>query len=243
MRISKNLYLVGSGISGTFVSDELDCNCYAVDCGSELVLVDSGLGSHPEMIESNITNEGLDIKKLKKLLLTHGHADHMGGASYFAEKYGLEVFAPEREAGYIRTADEKMLGLDVARNAGYYPADYKLKGCRVDRGLGHGERFPAGGALWDTVGVAGHSIGGICYRCSLEDGVLLFTGDHLLFGGRISLQNIPGADVHEYARTTKLLAGLGADMLLPGHGLFCVKGGQSHADQCIKSFEGLFVPG
>lgn len=242
MRITDYLYMVGSGASGSFLSDELDCNCYVVDCGGELVMIDCGVGLHPEMIDTNIIAERLDAHRFIRVLLTHGHADHIGGCAYFAEKYGPLVCVPAAEAGYIRIADEKMLGLDIARNAGYYPVDYRLKPCRVDIELKAKDEFTVGKAEWLVFEASGHSIGGVCYLCRLAGKSLMFTGDHILFGGHISLQNIPGSDVHAYARTIKQLMGLDVDMLLPGHGLFCVKDGQKHIDKCAKAFENLFVP-
>lgn len=242
MKIYEDLYLCGSGISGFYSSDALDCNCYLLDTAEGLVMIDAGLGRKPELIENNIREDGGDLDRLSCILLTHGHADHMGGGSYFRRKYGAQVIAPVWEADYMEKADEEMLGLEAARHAGYYPRDYSLEPVKVDRKVGHGDTFRMGRYTFCFYEARGHSIGGVC--CAVTGGLktLFFSGDQIAFGGKISLQNIPGADVAAYSRTVKQLENVKADLFLPGHGLFCLKEGQRHINMAVRAFEGLYVP-
>ena len=64
----------------------VESNCYALVHEGEAVLVDAG--AHPDDIESAAEKRGL---KIKAILLTHGHFDHILGAQAIYEKYGVPV--------------------------------------------------------------------------------------------------------------------------------------------------------
>ncbi len=242
MNLGEGLHLVGSGQSGVGLTHDLDCNVYLIDGSDEVALVDAGIGLEPERIEEQITSTGVCPDRIKYLLLTHGHGDHAGGALYFKEKYNLQVIAPEAEAKYICAADEDALGLTVARKAGYYPADYSLVPCPVDRVVAAGDKITVGKITLTVFMAAGHSPGGVCYLGIIGGHRVLFVGDLVSFGGRISLQNIPGADVHAYSESVLQFEGLGIECFLPGHNLFCVSGGQRHLDAAAAAFKKLGVP-
>ena len=70
---------------------------------------------------------------------------------------------------------------------------------------------------------------------------MFFSGDQIQFGGKISLQNIPGADIAAYSRTVRQLKDVKADLFLPGHGLFCLKEGKKHIERAIRVFDGLIL--
>ena len=44
MKLLPSIYLVGSGSTGIYLTNYLDCNVYLVDCKTEYVLIDSGAG-------------------------------------------------------------------------------------------------------------------------------------------------------------------------------------------------------
>jgi len=90
MRITRHVYLVGSGHFG--LSHAFDSSVYVVSCDDQLVMIDTGAGCEPEKIVENIEKENLEIEKLKTVLLTHSHADHSGGAHFFSENFGCDVF-------------------------------------------------------------------------------------------------------------------------------------------------------
>ena len=90
MKISDNLYLVGS--EQFALSHMLDCNCYLMDYGDGLALVDTGLGLGVDDIAGNIRNSGFDLKSLTHILLTHTHLGHWGGAQRLREMSGAAIW-------------------------------------------------------------------------------------------------------------------------------------------------------
>ena len=89
MKLFEGLHLVGSGFEGLFLTDRIDCNVYAFDTGEGWALVDAGVGREPFLIADVLEGDGISPSDVKYLLLTHAHGDHMGGAAYFKERFGL----------------------------------------------------------------------------------------------------------------------------------------------------------
>ena len=59
-------------------SEGYGSNCWLVISGDEFVIIDPS--SPPEFVKARIEQRGLSLKKLKYILLTHGHFDHITGA-------------------------------------------------------------------------------------------------------------------------------------------------------------------
>jgi glyoxylase-like metal-dependent hydrolase (beta-lactamase superfamily II) len=91
MKLTQNIYVVGGGQFGFGLSGILDCHVYVLDGGSELALVDPGLGmpSDFDTILENIKNDGLDPNKIRKMILTHYHCDHVGAAKEAFDRLDL----------------------------------------------------------------------------------------------------------------------------------------------------------
>lgn len=240
MKICEGLWLIGSGNVG--LSDPCDCNVYLVDAGDEYVLIDAGVGPGVECICSNLRKDGIDPARISTLLITHHHSDHAGAAAAWKRAYGLRVYAPLHEAASIEMGDEKVLGLDIARRAGYYPADYRFMPCEVDVRVEVGQRIVVGNRTFTAFDGAGHSLGGLCYLCEIDGKQALFVGDMLAAGGRVSLQNIPGISIERYSASVLALENVPVDMFLPGHGLFCISGGSAHVRKAAEAFRQLGVP-
>ena len=243
MRLNNRIGLVGSGTGlGFGLTHSLDCHVYILDGKTELALIDAGVGIEPDRIIDIIYSDGYDLNKIKYLLLTHGHADHAGGAFYFKERLGCQVIAPVNEAKFIQNGDTQSIGLEIAKKAGYYPQDYDFKACVVDRAVADGEEIMVGDIKIKVIETPGHSIGGATYLAELEAGLAAFTGDLIAHGGKISLQNIPGVSIQAYAKSVQKLEGLGIEMFLPGHLSFSMREGQQHIDKAADAFRRLGVP-
>ncbi len=124
---------MASGSQGTGMSHPNDCNVYAVDCGEEHVLVDSGIGQDTAQLLTNLTTDGIQLERVRKLLLTHAHLDHSGGSGFLREVLHLEVCASPGSARALETGDEALISLNVAKEAGVYPPSFEFQACPVDR--------------------------------------------------------------------------------------------------------------
>jgi glyoxylase-like metal-dependent hydrolase (beta-lactamase superfamily II) len=67
-----------------------------------LTLIDAGLpGSAPQIADA-IRQSGYQIGDLRRLVLTHFHADHIGAAAAIADWGEVEVIAHHADAPFIR---------------------------------------------------------------------------------------------------------------------------------------------
>ncbi|MDP1710425.1 MAG: ribonuclease J [candidate division WWE3 bacterium] len=89
---------------------EVTRNLYLYETPNDLVAVDCGIGFPPEE-EGRSENELLipdfsyliaNQRKLRALLITHGHEDHIGAIPYLLKKVRVPVFAARLPAGMIR---------------------------------------------------------------------------------------------------------------------------------------------
>ena len=202
------------------------------------VLIDTGTGLAEEDVIREIDR---DLKnRLAYILITHHHADHIGGLNGLRDHYHAEVLVPEAERRSVEEGDAAATGLETARRAGYYPEDYSIGPCRVDRAVSPGDRIRISGEEIQVYSGAGHSPGGVCYYFPKRK--MLFSGDLLMHGGRINLQNIPGADVGKYAESVIALDGLEVEQFYPGHGCFSLHNGKVHIRKAADAFRSLGVP-
>lgn len=245
VRITDEVYVVGGGIANAFgLSDDPDCHIYLVDGGEELALIDCGMasGNSLERILANVRAEGLDPAKITKLIVTHYHMDHAGGAARFREWLGVEVVAPADAADALRTGDERAVALDVAKTAGFYDADYRFEPVEVAQEVSEGNRIHVGSLELEVFETPGHCDGHVSLLLRGRERSYLFAGDAVFSGGRVVLQNIHDCSIQKSAESIAKLARLEFDALLPGHAAICLDGGTKHVAIANKACQSLFVP-
>ena len=98
--VTKGIFIVG----GPEITDGRDRCVYLLNMG-ELILIDSGVGWSVDQIQGNIERLGFDCSKLSKLILTHCHIDHIGGASQFRKRFSLTVCIHKLDAPPLETGD------------------------------------------------------------------------------------------------------------------------------------------
>jgi glyoxylase-like metal-dependent hydrolase (beta-lactamase superfamily II) len=244
MKLTDEVYVVGGGRFGFGISGPLDCHVYLIDGGGELALVDPGLGMDGDFdqVLANIRADGLDPRRIRKLILTHYHCDHIGAAREAYDRLELEVLASQTAAPAIRSGDEHAVSLDIARAAGFYPADYRLTPCPVARTLAEGDIVTVGELslqVWET---PGHADGHLSFSFQGHDRRYLLGADLVFWGGRILLQNIHDCRIDAYAQSVHKMAQLEFDALLPGHLQISLRGGKEHVDKAATAFRQLGVP-
>lgn len=244
MKLTPTVHVVGGGRFGFGISGALDCHVYLLNGGSELALVDPGLGlAHDfDTILQNIRADGLDPKRIRKLILTHYHCDHIGAAAEAQKRLDVEVFASTLAAPVIRSGDERAVSLDVAKAAGFYPADFVLPPCPVDVEVREGDTLTVGDLRWTAYETPGHCDGHLSFHIAGGDRVYLLGADLVFWGGRILLQTIHDCRIDAYSQSVFKVEKLDFDALLPGHLQISLGGGKEHVTQAAESFRQLGVP-
>lgn len=217
MRLSKNIYQVSGCMYGVHQ------NVYAVDAGTEIVLIDSGKDAADyEVIQRNLKYWQLDKKPITKLLLTHAHCEHSGNAARFEES-GTVVF------GHTLCAEAVETGND--RTAAYAFFDYpEYRVCKNVQPVEDGDVILAGELTFEVIHVPGHSDDSVVYKLWINGTVALFTGDTVLHDKlcQESWLGWTGAvdyDQNAYVKSLIRMSEIQADIILPGHGETCLTEG------------------
>ncbi len=171
----------------------------------EIAVVDPGAGpcDSQQILFDQLDRLLADGRRLRAVLLTHHHVDHIDSAAALRERYDVPLLA------HPRTAE----ALAAAQWAPYRPEATALQ---VDGALEHGYRLELeGGWTLEVVHTPGHTRGHVCL-------VEHFTGS-LLAGDLVSglspvIVDPPGGDMGAYLLSLERARDLGDFGLFPGHG-------------------------
>jgi glyoxylase-like metal-dependent hydrolase (beta-lactamase superfamily II) len=208
-------------------------NCYLIEDGGKLTLVDAGAPGDWDAFVRTVSSLGRSLDDLDAVLLTHAHSDHTG----FAERARTEAHATVRihreDAEGARTGRTPKNESGVSRYLLRPEAYRTLVGLMRRKAL---KVVPiAEVSVFDdgeTIDVPGrprvvHAPGHTAGSCAIwfEPQLALVTGDALAtrnpLTGRVGPQIGPDGlnrDSEQALRSLDALAGLSADLVLPGHG-------------------------
>ncbi len=220
MKLTERVYLVAG--SGYGLSPSGDCNCYVVDGGSELALIDTGGGYGAKAILNNIEKDGLDPRKITKTLITHSHYDHIGGNYDIKKATGTEILCHPNEKEAIETLNEYSL-YGMAQESGL-----EFKATKIDATVVEGDVIKVGEVELKVVENPGHTPGCISFLLD-EDGARgLLCGDIAGASGRLGYINGLGFVLEDWKASIKKLVDLKPDRLYPGHNTFLLADATSH---------------
>ena len=243
MRLTERIHLVGSGEPDLATSDPIDSQVYLVDTGDGLLCIDAGAGRSVERILAEVRAGGLVPDEIRWVLLTHGHADHAGGAAAWRRRLpAVRIGASVSVAGWIETADEEATSLDRARRAGIYPPDYQLEPCEIDVVLEPDTTIELGAIRLEVVLTEGHAAGHVAFIGEIDGVRTAFSGDALFPGGRILLQDTWDCDVRAALRSVERLAARDPGRLLAGHLAPVLDGVREQLDLALARIALLAVP-
>lgn len=162
-------------------------------------------GGDLDRIEAAIAETGITIEKI---LLTHGHIDHAGGADEMRGKLSVAIEGPHRADDVLLSALEtqgKMYGIAGVRNV------------TPDRWLDDGDHVSVAGHLFEVFHCPGHSPGSVVFFNRQQRMALV--GD-VLFRGSIGRTDFPYGDHDALINAIKnKLFPLGDDIaFICGHG-------------------------
>ncbi|MEA3210014.1 MAG: hydroxyacylglutathione hydrolase [Chthoniobacter sp.] len=181
----------------TFTGGVFDTNCFFLrDHG---ILIDA-----PQDAANWLTRCG---HRVRTLLLTHGHIDHVWDAARIQREHDCRV-------GYHRDTEPMITEADFFRSFGF---GWKIEPIRPDLLIEEAPSFMVEEVDFQVLLVPGHCPGSLCFFHRKEQ--VLFGGD-VLFSGGVGRWDLPGGD------RDLLFSGIKAKVfplgdeitVLPGHG-------------------------
>ena len=152
------------------------------------VVIDVALSSDGNMDGIIEQAEAMGAKKLEKILLTHIHIDHCGGALALKRRTGAKVGIHRSRAGYLGGEDFQ---------------------------YDDGDRIIFGGGELQVLHTPGHESGHCCFYESGDK--VLFSGDNIL-GYGTAVIHLPDGNMTDYLQSLERLLEFNIDLILPGHG-------------------------
>lgn len=152
----------------------LNANCYIVQTApQQCIAVD--IGGTPRMVIEYLKMTGL---KLTKILLTHGHFDHIMGVDGFLKEFSIPVYVHEDDRDAMNDA---RLNQSRTYTSGYTFSDAVY--------VKDQEILKLAGYDMEVIHTPGHTMGCCCYYIASED--VLFSGDTLFQNsvGRTDFEN------------------------------------------------------
>src|SRR6266704_500599 len=182
----------------------LQCNCSVLgdETSREAIVVDPGdeIGRILRILQEH----GL---RVKAIVITHAHIDHIGGAQKLKAATGAPVYMNKDDAGLYDTLEIQAgwLGMPTPERA------------EIDSELNEGDSLHLGPAELHALHTPGHTQGSVSLWIPLEN--KLIAGD-TLFRDSIGRTDLPGGDGRKILRSIhdKLMPLPEDALVIPGHG-------------------------
>jgi hydroxyacylglutathione hydrolase len=170
----------------------LTSNIYVIG-KTAITLIDAGNGARINSLTSHLQKSGLAVEDVVKVIVTHAHADHIGGLEDVYQKAHPEILIHEAEAHNLprRISEQSIITL---------------------RG---GERVATEKGVVEVIHTPGHSRGALCLYDRQRR--TLFSGDTVFPGGFFGRCDLEGGDAKALVASLNALTKLNVDILLPGH--------------------------
>ncbi|HKN07018.1 MAG TPA: MBL fold metallo-hydrolase [Thermoplasmata archaeon] len=205
-------------------------NSYTYRDGDETYLIDTGFSRKAKLIVRAFRTADQPLSSVGKVLLTHHHVDHMGGAAYLLQNTPASLACHIDDAPYVDGRTKTPLPLLMRLFMRIHPAPVAMP-------LKDGDRI---GSLV-VVHAPGHTPGEVVFYDPTRK--ILFSGDAAVErNGQLTLPAPKFASSLEQAvGSLARLRKLDAEVLLPGHGVPVTKNIPSLLDDLIRRAPAEFL--
>ena len=171
-------------------------NCYLVSSGGEYAVIDPSSPYNAAKIDG----------KLKYILLTHSHFDHILEIDSWVNATDAEVLILEREADFLSDPGRNCYRLFDGSERGYFGNV---------RSVSDGEELTLGKERFRVLHLPGHTIGSAAYVFD----VCVFVGDTVFAGGGFGRWDLPSGDMFSLFNSINKVKGLPDETVIySGHG-------------------------
>ena len=182
----------------------LQCNCSVIgdEITREAMVIDPG--DDIEDVLALIEKHNL---KVKQIVVTHAHIDHVGGAMKLRAATGAPILLNQNDSALLKMLDVQAAWIGM-KNPGQVD---------IDHSIGQADTLRTGSLTADVIHTPGHTEGSICLYFQAES--KLIAGD-TLFAGSIGRTDLPGGSMEKIIRSLreKVMALPDDTLVVPGHG-------------------------
>jgi len=191
---------------------ETNCILIADNETKEACIVDPG--DEPEIIISELADEDW---KADKIIITHGHYDHIGALPEIAKKTGAEIFINEKDEPLLRDSKENF--------SAFLGLDYSFDGSVTN--ISEASKLFIGNISLSVIEIPGHTQGSIGL---VGDGFVI-VGDTLFEGG-IGRTDLPGGSSEQLLNSirSRIFCLPDDTIVYPGHGPETTVGEERHGN-------------
>lgn len=198
----------------------LRCNCSIIgdESTGDAMVIDPG-----DNVEDVLAVVSRNKLRVRQIVITHAHIDHVGGAVKLRDITGAPVLLNQNDQDLLAMLDVQAQWLGME-----YPGRVKIDQDALD-----GATLNAGGVAATVMHTPGHTEGSICLYFAPEK--KLIAGD-TLFAGSIGRTDLPGGSMRKLLGSlhNKVLMLPDETVVVPGHGPLTTIGEERDTNPFLK---------
>ena len=188
-------------------------NVYAVDCGGQFLMVDTG----PDLdgLRAQLKALNIPMNSISVIAATHCHGEHVGCLAAVKRRTGAKVLAHRDDAVPIEKGDVIRTWTSMVPYEGFFAP------CGVDIKIAAEYNLELGDRTFLIRHFHSHTSGSISIELTTDEGKFVFLGDALYKDGGMGFLDFHNqVNMQSYIENLQLLKQWRTDWILPAQGIW-----------------------